>query len=70
MNKKVIKVIKAVIEFLEFLLIWGAIWSIVFLVVIGLIALIKPQILYPDMWKVETQTIYIFERSPISGTYV
>lgn len=67
MNKKVIKVIKAVIEFL---LIWGAISSIVFLVIIGSIALIKPEILYPDMWEVETRTIYIFERSPISGTYV
>lgn len=65
--KKVIKVIKAVIETL---LIWGAIWSIVFLVVIGFIALIKPEILYPDMWQVETRTIYIFERSPIPGTYV
>lgn len=70
MKKKVIKVIKAVIEFLEFLLIWGAISSIIFLVVIGSIALIKPEILYPDMWQVETQTIYIFEKSPISGTYV
>ena len=67
MKKKVIKVIKAVIETL---LIWGAIWSIVFLVVIGFIALVKPEILYPDMWQVETRTIYIFERSPISGTYV
>lgn len=67
MKKKVIKVIKAVIEFL---LIWGMISGIVFLVVIGSIALIKPEILYPDMWKVETRTIYIFERSPISGTYV
>lgn len=63
MNKKVIKVIKAVIEFL-------LVWGIMFLAVMGAIALIKPQILYPDMWKVETQTIYIFERSPISGTYV
>ena len=67
MKKKIIKVIKAVIETL---LIWGAISSIVFLVVIGSIALIKPEILYPDMWQVETQTIYILERSPISGTYV
>lgn len=63
MNKKVIKVIKAAIEFL-------LIWGILFLAVMGAIALIKPEILYPDMWKVETQTIYIFERSPISGTYV
>ena len=67
MKKKVIKVIKAAIETL---LIWGAISAIVFLVVIGSIALIKPEILYPDMWQVKTQTIYIFERSPISGTYV
>lgn len=67
MKKKVIKVIKAVIEFC---LIWSAISSIIFLVVIGSIALIKPEILYPDMWQVETRTIYIFERSPISGTYV
>ena len=63
MNKKVIKVIKAIIEFL-------LVWGIIFLAVMGAIALIKPEILYPDMWKVETQTIYIFERSPISGTYV
>ena len=63
MNKKVIKVIKAIIEFL-------LVWGIMFLAVMGAIALIKPEILYPDMWKVETQTIYIFERSPISGTYV
>ena len=70
MKKKVIKVIKAAIAAIETLLIWGGISSIVFLVVIGAIALIKPEILYPDMWKVETQTIYIFERSPISGTYV
>lgn len=63
MKKKIIKVIKEVVEFL-------LIWGIVFLVVIGSIALIKPEILYPDMWQVETQTIYIFERSPISGTYV
>ena len=63
MNKKVIKVIKAIIEFL-------LVWGIIFLSVMGAIALIKPEILYPDMWKVETQTIYIFERSPISGTYV
>lgn len=67
MKKKVIKVIKAVIEFL---LTWGAIWGIIFFVIIGSIALIKPEILYPDMWQVETRTIYIFERSPISGTYV
>lgn len=67
MKKKITKVIKAVIETL---LIWGAISSIIFLVIIGSIALIKPEILYPDMWQVETQTIYIFERSPISGTYV
>ena len=63
MKKKVFKVIKAVVEIL-------LIWVITFLVVIGSIALIKPEILYPDMWQVETQTIYIFERSPISGTYV
>ena len=63
MNKKVIKVIKAIIEFL-------LVWGIIFLAVMGAIALIKPEILYPDMWQVETQTIYIFERSPISGTYV
>lgn len=63
MNKKVIKVIKAIIEFL-------LIWGIIFLAVMGVIALIKPEILYPDMWQVETRTIYIFERSPISGTYV
>ena len=63
MKKKVIKVIKTAVEFL-------LIWGIVFLVVIGGIALLKPEILYPDMWQVETQTIYIFERSPISGTYV
>ena len=63
MNKKIIKTIKAVVEFL---LIWGT----VFLAAIGGIGLVKPEILYPDMWKVETQTIYIFERSPISGTYV
>lgn len=63
MNKKVIKVIKTAVEFL-------LIWGIVFLVVIGFIALIKPEILYPDMWQVETQTIYIFEKTPISGTYV
>ena len=63
MKKKVIKVIKTAVEFL-------LIWGIVFLVVIGGIALLKPEILYPDMWQVETQTIYIFEKSPISGTYV
>ena len=63
MNKKIIKVIKAIVEIL-------VIWGIVFLVVIGFIALVKPEILYPDMWQVETQTIYIFERTPISGTYV
>lgn len=63
MNKKVIKVIKAIIEFL-------LIWGIIFLAVMGAIALIKPEILYPDMWQVETQTIYIFEKTPISGTYV
>ena len=63
MNKKIIEVIKAVVKFL-------IIWGIVFLVVIGFIALVKPEILYPDMWQVETQTIYIFERTPISGTYV
>ena len=63
MKRKIIKVIKAAVKFL-------IIWGIVFLVVIGSIALIKPEILYPDMWQVETQTIYIFERSPISGTYV
>lgn len=63
MNKKIFKVIKAVVEFL-------LIWVIVLLVVVGSIALIKPEILYPDMWQEETQTIYIFERSPISGTYV
>ena len=63
MNKKVIKVIKAIIEFL-------LVWGIMFLAVMGAIALIKPEILYPDMRQVETQTIYIFERSPISGTYV
>ena len=70
MKKKVIKVIKTIVAVIETLLIWGAISSIVFLVVIGSIALIKPEILYPDMWQVETQTIYIFERTPISGTYV
>ena len=63
MKKKVIKTIKGLVEIL-------LIWGIVFLVVIGSIALVKPEILYPDMWQVETQTIYIFERSPISGTYV
>ena len=63
MNKKVIKVIKAIIEFL-------LVWGIIFLAVMGAIALIKPEILYPDMWQVETQTIYIFEKNPISGTYV
>lgn len=63
MRKKIIKTIKAIVEILF-------IWSIVFLVVIGGIALVKPEILYPDMWQVETQTIYILERSPISGTYV
>ena len=70
MNKKIIKTIKAIVTVIETLLVWGAIWGIVFLVVIGSIALIKPEILYPDMWQVETRTIYIFERSPISGTYV
>ena len=63
MKKKIVKVIKSVVGFL-------VIWGIVFLVVIGSIALINPEILYPDMWQVETQTIYIFERSPISGEYV
>ena len=63
MNKKIIKVIKAIVEIL-------VIWGTVFLVVIGGIALIKPEILYPNMWQVETQTLYIFERTPISGTYV
>lgn len=63
MKKKIIKAIKAAVGFL-------LIWSIVFLVVIGSIALIKPEVLYPDMWQVETQTIYIFEKTPISGTYV
>lgn len=67
MKRKAIKVIKSVAEFL---LIWVAISGIIFLVIIGSIALIKPEILYPDMWEVETRTIYIFERSPISGTYV
>lgn len=70
MKKKVIKVIKAATAVIETLIIWGGILSIVFLVVIGFISLIKPEILYPDMWQVETQTIYIFERTPISGTYV
>ena len=63
MKKKIIKVIKEVVEFL-------LIWGIVFLVVIGSIALIKPEILYPDMWQVETQTIYILEKCPISAEYV
>lgn len=63
MNKKIIEVIKAVVKFL-------IIWGIVFLVVIGFIALVKPEILYPDMWQVETQTIYIFERNPIPATYI
>lgn len=57
---------RKILAVVEFLLIWG----VVFLAAMGAIALIKPEILYPDMWQVETQTIYIFEKSPIWGTYV
>ena len=70
MKKKIIKTIKTIVAVIETLIIWSAIWGIVFLVVIGSIALIKPEILYPDMWQVETQTIYILEKCPISAEYV
>lgn len=63
MKKKQKKQIKEVITYIIY-------WMVLTLALIGAIALLKPTILYPTMWDVETKVIYIFEKNPIPGQYV